>query len=184
MYINAFKLLSKNILVYEGSFLTEEEMKVLKFMNEITGRTDMNEFAKKADLAPNQILQHMQKLSKEGLLKKVGAGFAITEKGKNTLKALAVVSDDMRFHFYSAMGKPLGVSAGSIKEFCELASNVDVTSLEFHLERGDFENWFRTAADDAIFADEFAKFRSAGLKGEDLRKAIGETAESRYYLKE
>ncbi len=71
----------------EGFFLIEEQMKILKFMNEMTARTDMNEFAHKMDLTPNQILQDMQDLAKEGFLKKVGGGYAITDKGKDSSKS-------------------------------------------------------------------------------------------------
>ena len=151
-------------------------------MSEMTGRVDMNEFAKKMGLTSTQIMQHMQELAKEGFLKRVGGGFGITEKGKNTLKAVASVPGNMRFNFYTAIGQPTGVSAGTIKEFHDLALKANVASLEFHLYRGDFENWFRTAVGDAGFADELVKIKKTDLKGEDLRKAIAKAAEARYSL--
>jgi predicted transcriptional regulator len=157
-------------------------MRILKFMSEMTGRVDMNEFAKKMGLTSSQIMQHMQELAKEGFLKKVGGGFAITEKGKMALKAATPVPGNMRFNFYLAIGQPAGVSAGSVLEFHDLVLKVDLVSLEFHLGRGDFENWFRTAVVDAGFADELAKIKKTDLKGEDLRKAIAKAAEARYNL--
>ena len=162
--------------------MIEEQMKILKLMSEMTGRTDINEFAKKMGLTSNQIMLQMKVLAKEGSLKKVGGGFAITEKGKTAIKAHALVPWNMRFTFYLAIGQPTGVSAGSIKEFHELALKVNAASLEFHLGRGDFENWYRTAAGDAGFADELAKMKKTTLKGEELRKAIAQAAETRYSL--
>lgn len=162
--------------------LIEEQMRILKFMNEMTGRVDMNEFAKKMGLTSSQIMQHMQELAQEGFLKKVGGGFAITEKGKNALKVAAPVPGNMRFNFYIAIGQPTGMSAETIREFHDLVLKVDVASLEFHLGRGDFENWFRLAVVDAGFADELVKMKKADLKGEDLRKAIAKAAEARYSL--
>ncbi|MCW4018188.1 MAG: hypothetical protein NWF00_05865 [Candidatus Bathyarchaeota archaeon] len=162
--------------------MNEEEMKVLKFMNEITGRTDMNDFAKKAGLTANVIIQDMQQLAKEGFTKKVGAGYTITEKGKGVLKASVPVSENMVFHFYTAVDEPLGISACTIREFCELAAKVDAASLEFHVGRGDFESWLRAAANDADFADAFVKIKDANLTGAELREAIVKTAESKYYL--
>jgi predicted transcriptional regulator len=166
----------------KGCFLIEEQIKILKFMSEMTGRVDMNEFAKKIELNSSQLIQHMQELAKEGYLKKVGGGFAITEKGKNALKATAPVPWNMRFNFYITIGQPTGASAGSIKEFHDLALKVNVASLEFHLSRGDFENWFRNAAGDAGFADELAKIKKTVLTGEELKKAIAKAAEDRYSL--
>ena len=160
--------------------MIEEQTKILKFMSEMTGRVDMNEFAKKMGLTSSQIMQHMQELAKEGFLKKVGGGFAITEKGKTALKAAAPVPGNMRFNFYTAIGQPTGMSAETIREFHDLVLKVNVTTLEFHLGRDDFENWFRMAVVDAGFADELAKMKKMDLKGEDLRKAIVKAAEARY----
>ena len=151
-------------------------------MNEMTGRVDMNEFAKKMGLTSSQIMQHMQELAQEGFLKKVGGGFAITEKGKNALKVAAPVPGNMRFNFYIAIGQPTGMSAETIREFHDLVLKVDVASLEFHLGRGDFENWFRLAVVDAGFADELVKMKKTDLKGNDLRKAIAKAAEAKYSL--
>jgi predicted transcriptional regulator len=162
--------------------LIEEETRILRLMNEITGRMDMTEFAKKTDLTPNQIVGHMQQLAKDGFLRKVGGGYAITEKGRGVLKALEPVPEGMKFQFYAALGQPLNVSAGSIKEFCELTSTVDAASLEFHVGRGDFESWLRTAAGDAGFADALAKIQGSNLKGEELRAAIVKAAEEKHYF--
>jgi DNA-binding Lrp family transcriptional regulator len=161
-------------------FLIEEQTKILKFMSEMTGRVDMNEFAKKMGLTSSQIIEEMQELTKEGFLKKIGGGFALTEKGRTALKGSASVAWNMRFNFYTAVDQPTGVSAGSIKEFHDLLLRLNVTSLEFHLYRGDFENWFKNAAGDPTFADELAKIKKTGLKSEELRKAIAKIAEARY----
>ena len=142
----------------------------------------MNEFAHKMDLTPNQILQDMQDLAKEGFLKKVGGGYAITEKGKTALKVVAPVPEGKRFQFYNSLGNPTGLSAGSVKEFRDAALKVDADSLEFHLYRGDFENWFRTTLNDEVFADELATIKKTDLKGEELKKAIAKATNLKYNL--
>jgi predicted transcriptional regulator len=163
--------------------LIEEQLKILKFMTEMTGHVDMNEFASKTGFTSTQIMQDMQSLSKEGFLKKVGSGFTITEKGKNAIKAVAALPANERFNFYFAVDQPTSVSAGSISEFYDGIEKVNAASLEFHLERGDFENWFRTAIGETGMADEFVKMKKAGLKCEDLRKTIAKALEGRYSLK-
>jgi DNA-binding Lrp family transcriptional regulator len=162
--------------------LIETQMKILKFMSEMTTRTDMNEFAHKMGLTSNQIMQDMQELAKDGFLKKIGSGYAITEKGKTALKAAATVPESMRFQFYESLGNPTGLSAGSIREFHDIALKVDSASLEFHLYRGDFENWFRAAINDKAFADELATIKKTELKGEELKKAIAKATSLKYNL--
>jgi hypothetical protein len=160
--------------------LIEEQMKILKAVNEMTTRTDMNEFAKKIGLTPAQIMQQMQELSCVGYLKKVGGGFAITEKGKNAIKSVTLLSENLKFQFYLGLGEPTDFLAKTVKEFFDDTLKVDAKSLEFHVYRGDFENWFRTAVSDLAFADELAKIKKKNLKGEELRKALTAALEQRY----
>jgi DNA-binding Lrp family transcriptional regulator len=162
--------------------LIEAQMKILKFMSEMTARTDMNEFANKMGLTPNEILKDMQELAKEGFLKKIGGGYALTEKGKTALRAFTPVQENMRFQFYTGLGHSTGLSAGNVIEFRDAALKVDVTSLEFHLYRGDFETWFRTAINDEAFADELTTIRKTDLRGEELKKAIAKATNLKYNL--
>ena len=166
----------------ERFFLIETQMKILKLMSEMTVRTDMNEFALKMGLTPNQTLQDMQDLAKEGFLEKTGGVYALTEKGKTTLRAATSVPENMKFQFFTSLEHPTGLSAGSIKEFHDAALKVDFTSLEFHLYRGDFEKWFRTAINDEAFADELITIKKTDLKGEELKKAIAKATNLKYSL--
>jgi DNA-binding Lrp family transcriptional regulator len=150
----------------------EERLKVLKVMSEVTGRIDMNAFARMVGLNPSQTIERMQELVNAGFIRKVGGGYGITEKGKAILKAITPVPKDTAFHFYTGIGQPTGFSAESLKDFYEIVKRVAVESLEFHLYRGDFENWIKTAFKDAELTDELANLKSATLKGEELRKEI------------
>jgi predicted transcriptional regulator len=160
--------------------LTEERLKVLKVMSEVTGRMDLNEFARMVGLNSNQTMAHLQELVKADLVRKVGGGYGITGKGRAIIKAFTPVPRDMEFYFYTGIGQPTGFAAKSLKDFYEIVKQVTIDSLEFHLYREDFENWMKTALKDALFAGEFAKMRKAKLKGENLRKEIIKAAEARY----
>ena len=172
--------LGAEIVFLGGVVLQEEQLRILKFMSEMTGRIDMNDFASKVGLSSAQIVQNMQALAKEGYLKKVGAGFAMTDKGRRAVKASVSVLPSLRFQFYFGLGQPAGVSAMSIREFHDVVGKVNVVSVEFHVERGDFENWFRTTIEDPSLADDFASLKTAELKGEELRKAVSKAVEARY----
>ena len=152
--------------------MMEEQLKVLKAMNEVTSRIDMNGFARLVGLNPYQTIERVQELVNTGFVRKVGGGYGITEKGKALLEAFAPVPKDAAFHFYTAIGQPTGFSAESLKDFYEIVKRVVVESLEFHLYRDDFENWIKAVFKDAALADELAKMKNSQLKGEDLRQEI------------
>jgi predicted transcriptional regulator len=152
--------------------LTEEQLRVLKVMNEITSRIDLNSFAQMVGLNPKQTIERVQELVNSGLVRKTDGGYGITEKGKAILKAIKPVPKDIAFHFYTGIGQPTGFSAESLKDFYEIVKRVAVDSLEFHLYRGDFENWIKAAFKETALADELANLKNATLKGEELRKEI------------
>jgi DNA-binding Lrp family transcriptional regulator len=150
----------------------EEQLKVLKVMSEVTSRIDMNTFAQMVGLNPSQTIERMQDLVNAGLIRKVGGGYGITEKGKAILKAITPVPKDTAFHFYTGVGQPTGFSAESLKDFYEIVKRVAAESLDFHLYRGDFENWIKNALKEVTLADELDSLKSEVLEGEELRQKI------------
>jgi predicted transcriptional regulator len=152
--------------------LTEEQLRVLKAMNEITSRIDLNAFAQMVGLTPSLTIERVQDLVNTGLVRKTSGGYGITDKGKTILKATTPVPKGAAFHFYTEIGKPTGFSAESLKGFYEIVKRVAVVSLEFHLYREDFENWIKAAFKDNAFANELARLKNANVKGEELRKGI------------
>ncbi len=141
---------------------------------------DMNMFAKAVNLTPSQTTAQIQELTREGFLQRVGHGYSLTAKGKNALKISAKVSEEAAFHFYSGIDKPLGFSAHSIAEFYSQIKQVSSNSLDFHLYREDFEHWLGDILYDKELAVETAKFKTKGLKGEELRKALLKTIDTKY----
>jgi hypothetical protein len=164
--------------------LKEEHIKILKTMNEATNRMDLNMFAEAVDLTPNQALAEVQELAKEGFLRKVGGGFGLTEKGRIALKAFTTFSSETSFHFYVDIDKPLGFSAQSLAEFYRFTKQVIADSLEFHLYRGDFENWLKEVCRDSELAADVGNLKADELKGEALRNAMLKAIDSRYGINE
>ncbi len=87
----------------------------------------------------------------------------------------------MEFHFYTGIGHYTGMSARNFQNFYELIKKVDSASLEFHISRGDFENWVKGVFRDTQLANEFARIRQLQYKGEKLRNQIVEVTEQTYY---
>jgi predicted transcriptional regulator len=163
-----------------GERRMEEQLKVLKVMNEVTSRMDLNAFAQMVGLNSNQTIEHVKELVNAGLVRKVGGGYGITETGKTILKALTPVPTGMEFYFYMAIGHPTSFAAKSLVDFYEIVKQIAADSLEFHLYRGDFENWIRTALRDTAFAENLANMKNTKLTGENLRKEIIKAAEAKY----
>jgi hypothetical protein len=160
--------------------MIDEHFKILKFMSEMTTKTDTNSFAQKMDMTSAQLLQQMHDLVKQGYLKKVGEGFAMTEKGKKALKAGKMVPDNLNFHFYLAVGEPINLHAASVQEFYDQLLKINPVSLEFHFYRGDFENWFQNAIGSATVATEISKLKKKNLQGEELRKALAKAIDAEF----
>ena len=152
----------------------------MKVMSEVTSRIDMNTFAQMVGLNPSQTVERMQDLVKSGFIRKAGGGYGITEKGKAVLKAIKPVPKDNAFHFYTGFGQPTGFSAESLKDFYEIVKRVAAEALDFHLYRGDFENWIKNALKDAVLADELANLKVEMFKGEELRQEILKVIATRY----
>ena len=164
--------------------MKEEQFKVLKALSEATSRMDINMFAKKVNLDPNQTIHQVQELAKEGFLQKVGSGFGITAKGKAALKAFVPVPEGMGFHFYNGIDQPTDLTAKTLVEFYEEVKHVGVDSLEFHIYRGDFENWLRDTYKESEFAQEVAVIEETGLKGEELRSELLKILDAKYGIQE
>jgi len=160
--------------------LDDKQFAVLRAMNTITHSTDMDEFLRIVGLSFAELVETLKELAKEGFVTKTGKGYAIAEKGRLACTVFAMLPEDKAFHFYSGLDQPAGVSARSIKEFFDIVETVAENSLEFHLERGDFENWFESAVKDDVFASELAALRQEGLKGEALRKQILLSLQARF----
>jgi hypothetical protein len=115
--------------------------------------------------------------------------YVITEKGKKALgipeinkeNARAILADtpqDKAFHFYADIGKPLSLYAHSLQDFRDKILEISVDSIEFHLNRGDFESWL-TGLGDAELARKIALLKEKRIAGEELRSRLHEIVENR-----
>lgn len=158
--------------------MKDEQLRILKTMHEATNRMDFNTFSQAANLEPNQAIAVMQELAKEGFLQRNGNAFHLTDKGKYALK-INQLYPDKSFQFYVDVEKPLGIFAQSLEEFYRQIKQVCSDSLGFHLYRGDFENWIRDVLGDNELAVEVSSLKELKLTGEELRKDLIKTINSR-----
>lgn len=160
----------------------EQKLKILKAMSQVTGHRNIKEFAAAIGLNPSETLAQMNGLVKAGFAKKRGRGYTITEKGKQALKAMEPVAAGKEFKFYNGLDQPTNLCAATVKEFYDAIKKADIVSIEFHLDRGDFENWIRTTVNDQEFAEELLKIKKSNLKDEKLREELLKLMQQHYSI--
>jgi hypothetical protein len=82
------------------------------------------------------------------------------------------------FYFYRAIGTPTGAAARNLPDFLGILNTIDLASLQFHLGRGDFENWVKMLGDNTL-AKQLADLKEKKLRGEDLRLQVVDIVKAR-----
>lgn len=148
------------------------------------------EIAKDTGVQFPAVMMHIIGLAKMEYATSPEKGFyIITEKGKKSLgiaevdkeraaEILTYLPAERAFHFYADLGKPIDVFATSLGDFCEKLEKIDMVSVGFHLNRGDFEAWF-TALGDTELARKTLLVREQKMSGEELRKKLYEVVRKR-----
>jgi DNA-binding transcriptional ArsR family regulator len=146
--------------------------------------------AKKTGKEFPSVMMHIIGLTRMGYTKSPEKGqYMITEKGKKALgipeinrenakTILADVSNDKLFHFYADIGKPLNLQVHSLQDFRDKILKVDANSIDFHMNRGDFEAWFACLGDMEL-AKKTALLKEKKVAGEELRSILHDIVENR-----
>jgi hypothetical protein len=148
------------------------------------------EIAKDTGVKFPAVMMHILGLAKLEYAREAEKGlYVITDKGKKTLglaevdkekaaEILAYQPAEKAFHFYVDIEKPLNAFAASLGDFRDKIQNIDAGSIEFHLNRGDFEAWF-TGIGDFELARKTLLVREQKMLGEQLRKKLHEIVRNR-----
>jgi hypothetical protein len=73
----------------------------------------------------------------------------------------------------------LNLHAHNLRDFANKLDKADLASVEFHLQRGDFEAWFKMLGDEEL-AKKTALLKKKNAVGEDMRKQLRGIVEQRY----
>jgi len=84
---------------------------------------------------------------------------------------LRTVPPDQSFLFFEDVGKYTGRLAANLADFCEDIKMIDIKSVTFHFERGDYERWVRETLHDLQLARRLKRV-SKSNSGEKLRNKI------------
>ena len=143
------------------------------------------EIAKESGVAFPSIMMHLIGLTRMGYAESPKKGvYTITANGKKALgmpeitvekasEILRYVPMEKAFQFYADIGKPLNIYATSLQDFCDKLLTIDLSSIEFHVGRGDFETWF-TALGDVELARKTSIIKKQKMLGKELRARLYE----------
>ena len=83
-------------------------------------------------------------------------------------RTLRTLSRQNAFYFFTSVGNYTGQRAMSLEEFANKIRDVETTSLEFHLYRGDFEKWADEVLEDSELAEKISNLKNL----EPVRSAL------------
>jgi len=95
-------------------------------------------------------------------------------------KILRTVPREKAFYFFTSIGNYTGTNASSLKEFMEKIDEVNVKSLEFHLNRGDLERWVAEVLEDKRLATDIGRLQKSNLSGVVLRVQLYSAVSTRH----
>jgi len=87
-------------------------------------------------------------------------------------RILRPIPAERSFTFFYEFARPAQLTVQSLYEFLSALKTVDIKSIEFHSERGDFERWIRQVVGDDTLADRLSALTNENLSGEKLRTKI------------
>ena len=152
---------------------------------------DAAQIAKEIGIKLNSTNLHLIWLVRAGYVVSPEKGqYVISDSGRKALGipevtrelAVSLLSQsqtEKAFRFYEDLGKPIDLCADGIKDFLDKIPQATTKSLEFHIVRGDFENWFESLGD-LEMSKKIALLKNRKLVGEQLRVTLYEIVETRY----
>jgi hypothetical protein len=171
--------------------LSPIKSKILEFMLIQTKPEKAADIAQQIKEEPRMVSMHLLGLIRMGYVATPEKGkYILTEKGKQALSMpkttkeaaqsiLSYKAHEGAFNFYCDIGKPLNMHAHTLRDFANKIEKIDVSSIQFHVSRGDFEAWFKGIGDLEL-AKEASMLKKKALTGENLREQLHEMVEKRY----
>jgi hypothetical protein len=170
--------------------LSSTKYEILETMLLLDKPERATQIAKEAGKEFPSVMMHIIGLTRMGYTNSPEKGlYALTEKGKKALgipeinsdnakTILADMQQDKSFHFYADVGKPLSLQAHGLQDFCNKIPKVNADSIDFHMNRGDFEAWF-AGLGDVELAKKAALLKEKKIVGEELHRRLQEIVKNR-----
>jgi predicted transcriptional regulator len=170
--------------------LPQNKREILETMLITDKPAKATEIAKETCRDFKPVMMHILGLIRMGYVNTPEKGlYTITERGKQALGLIQPTKETAKallgqfpgnkaFHFYTEIGKPVGINANSLQDFASKLQKAGPASMEFHSHRGDFESWF-TGVGDLELAKKASLLKERKLLGSDLSSKLQQLVENR-----
>jgi H+-transporting ATPase len=113
----------------------------------------------------------VQDFLKVGFYGRLDRGGGVVQTNNEATNVLRTVTPDKAFNFYRDYGQPLGVTSRSLDELAASVKSIEPSSVRFHVEEGEFENWFAMLGDKSL-ASQVAALRGKNISPDKLREKV------------
>jgi hypothetical protein len=96
-------------------------------------------------------------------------------------RPIVTVGSNTSFYFRGPANR-LNVPAANLAEFIQLAQEIDDTTWQYHLRRGDYTHWFQSIWHDEKLAANAAEFEHAELSAQESRVRMQDLIAQHYAL--
>jgi len=156
---------------------------ILEFLWQANRPVSLRDISEAVNLESRRVNMHLLHLRKKGYVAALDNGsYVLTDLGREALGFPRIDKDLSReilreqpyeksFHFYSGIGRPLGISSSNLIDLCEKIREIGFDSFEFHFTRGDFERWIMFLGDLEL-AKRLETIRGRGEVSEEVREKI------------
>lgn len=169
--------------------MSKSKKEILSLLWEAENPISVKEVTQKIGLKGRSANMHLQGLRRLGHVSRSADGYSITDSGREAIgfpkidkrfakKVLSTIPAERAFHFYRGIDRPTGVLSDSLVDLCEKIKTLDIEPIQFHLSRGDLENWISSLGDIEL-ARRLRMIRDKRLGGQALRERIYKTIRSR-----
>lgn len=119
----------------------------------------------------------------DGAVERIRTHGSTSERRRHVRKYAEGELEPERSFYFRGPDGALNLRAQNLIIFMQLAEGVDEATWEYHLRRGDYSRWFRTAIKDEELAGAAEEVeREAGLSASEGRARIARLIEERYTL--
>jgi len=170
--------------------LSSDELEILETMLLNCNSAKVTQIANESDKELDVTMRHLTDLARIGcVIPPQNEHYSITDEGKRVLgiqpitkeKAKSIIAytpHDKAFNFHISHDAHGHMHAHSLQDFANKLSRVDLKTIEFHMDNGDFEAWFK-CLDDQELTKKTAVIKKRNITGEHLKLLLQRIIEQR-----
>jgi len=168
--------------------LSTIELEVLETIFLNSKQIEAKQISNESGIESASTMLHLTELIRRGYVKSPKKDlYMLTDEGKKALGVQPITKEtaknivsytphDRAFNFYADTDKPLHMHAHSLQDFANKLAKVDLKTIEYHMDRNDFETWLKFLGDQEL-VKKIKIIKEKKIIGEQLRLLLHKTVE-------